>query len=184
MRAAEPSGPIQLIPPGLLGLLQIKSPAGQNPNVLNADVQPCVDILPWWLRANRQVWAANSGINIAAAIINDFMAFSPNSIIVPQNQWWYIHSYNVAVAAGAAGTALGVRQAMRWNTVGTIKYQALGEGPARSNEPLTAASGAILLKAEGFWMPPGSELGFYVGVVTGGDLQVTVRGMAYTPCPI
>jgi len=180
VKPGEGSGPIQIIPPGLLGLLQLKSPAGQNPHVLNHDVQPSIDLQPWWLRANRQVWGPNSGLTVAAAVINDFQAFSPNAIIVPQNQWWYVHSYSMSAASSAGGTAQGLRQAMRWNTVGTIKYRALGENESN----VSAALGARLIGATDFWMPPGSELGFWIGSVLVADLGVTLRGLDYTVLPI
>jgi len=183
VRPGEPSGPIQLIPPGLLGLLQIKSPAGQNPNVLNADVQPVMDIHEYWLRANRQVWALNSGITLAAGTYNTFTALSPNGIDCPQNQWWYVHSVTMTFTVGAASSYVMGNLAMRWNSVGTIRWRTLG-APSRPGT-LTSADGEIAYRAEDFWMPPGSSLGVNVGIIAGAaGLAIDLRGMDYTILPI
>jgi hypothetical protein len=179
----EPSGPIQLIPPGLLGLLQLKSPAGQNPAVLNSDVGGTIDLLPFYLRANRRVWALNSGITLAAGTYNTFTALSPNAIDCPQNQWWYVHSVTMTFTVGAASSYVMANLAMRWNSVGTIRWRVLGS-PSRAGT-LTSADGEIALLAEKFWMPPGSSLGVNVGIVAGAaGLAIDLRGMDYTILPI
>jgi len=183
MRAGEPSGPIQLIPPGLLGLLQIKSPAGQNPNVLNADVQPGIDLEAWWKRANRQVWGLNSGVTLPAAAYGNIAQYSPNAIAVPQNQWWFVHSYTTRASVNGGGTAFGLRQGMGWNATGTLRYRALGD-VVFDNMTLTAAMGNVLMLSENFWMPPGSFLGHYISLVSVADLNLDCVGMDYTICPI
>jgi len=178
---SAPSGPIQVIPPGLLGLLQLKN-LGRLPDVLMGSVQPITEMMPWYLRANREVWPLNSGNTIAPGTYTGYVLMSPNELLVPQDEWWYVHSLSIGFAAGAGGSAIGIRLAAQWNQVGTLKYQALGS--ERMVSPLTAADGELLLAAYDFWAPPGSSLGFYVHTVSVAALQATVRGMDFTRCPI
>jgi len=170
-----------VIPPGLLGLLQLKV-AGYNPAVLSDEVSPSIDLESWWLRANREVWTANSGISQGAGVANDFLAFSPNTIVVPDKEWWFVHSYSVTCIPGAASTVDVTRLAMTWNAAGTIRYQFLGDASAS----VSAAGAGIpaLLLAEKFWAPPGATLGFWFGTTTVVGVSWTVRGLDFTRCPL
>jgi hypothetical protein len=179
-RTTIQSGPIQVIPPGLLGLLQIKSPSGENPNLLNNDVQPVLDMLPWWLRANRIVSQVNAGRTLAINSINAFTAFSPNAILVPESEWWYVHSFTVAFDCAGGGSATMMGPALQFNQVGTLRWRTLMPVVAA----LAAAGGALAMTAEDFWAPPGSQLGFYISEVAGADLQIDMRGLDYTVCRI
>lgn len=182
-RPLEPSGPIQVIPPGLLGLLQLKSPSGVNPHLLNNDVQPNIDMLEWWLRANRQVWSLNSGITLAAGTYNTFSGLSPNSIIVPQSQWWYVHSATMTFTVAAGGTMVMANLAMLFNQTGTLRWRTVGQPPRPG--VFTPAEGEQAFRVEDLWMPPGSSLGVNVGIITGaGGVAVDLRAMDYTILPI
>ncbi len=184
MNPGEPSGPIQLIPPGLLGLLQIKSPAGQNPNVLNADVQPTLEMLDLYLRTNQEVWGSNSGVTVAVSAPATVVQFSPNAIVVPAQEWWYVHHYSVSALPGAGGFVIAPRLGMLLNRTGTIRYIVLGPESYIPGGGITSTTGAMMFSAKGFWMPPGSELGMYISDVQVADVDLTVRGLVFTRCRI
>jgi len=183
MKVRDPNGPIQVAPVGLLGLLSLKT-GGQMPDAMRQDVSPTVDLEAWWLRQKRVVDNVNRGITLAAGTVDAFVDFSPNAIAVPEAEWWFVHSYSCkASLTDPLDSIQGVRLAMQWNQVGTLRYRWLGEpGPAF----ISATAGArALLLAEGFWCPPGSALGFYAGFISGpGGLSVDVKGLDYTVCPV
>jgi len=183
MKVREPNGPVQVTPVGLLGMLSLKT-GGQMPDAMRQDIQPGIDMEDWWLRAQRVVDRTNRGITLAAAVINDYVDYSPNAIIVPEQEWWFVHSISVrSTPVGAGDSFYGLRQALAFNSTGTIRFRFVGDpGPTAA---ITTASVYPTLMAERFWAPPGSRIGFYVGEVVGpGGLAVDVVGFDYTVLPL
>lgn len=179
---AEPSGPIQTFPRGLIGLLQLKS-RGQMPDVLQGTVQPTVDLMQLWLNAGqapdtvlhaRAIGAGNGG----------FWEFSPNAILVPQNEIWYVHHYTVRVAipAGATEQTRSFAPAMGVTQVGTILYQVLAAPQTFDGVAGVAVTGYV--RAGGFWLGPGQSLGFVIGNVATATTHVFVGDVLATRMPI
>lgn len=183
MDVRDPNGPIQVTPVGLLGMLSLKT-GGMMPDAMRQDVQPTVDLEAYWLRSTRVVDRVNRGITLPAAVYNNYQDFSPNTIIVPQQEWWYVHSYSVRVyVENAADTANAVRLALLFNSTGTLRYRFIGEVPPFVIH--TAATPMLLLLAEGFWAPPGSHIGFFCYSVAGPvGLTVDVVGLDYSVLPL
>lgn len=183
MKVREPNGPIQVTPAGLLGLLSLKT-GGLMPDAMRQDVQPTVPLDAYWLRAKRVFDQVNRGITLAAASYDNFQNYSPNTITVPETEWWYVHSYSVRGNVSGAGASINsLRLAMLWNPVGTQRFRFLGDGGNRENF-MTDARPYSLMLAESFWCPPGSQLGFFVGSVSGAGLDMTVVGLDYTALPV
>lgn len=169
----EERGPIQIIPPGLLNLLQLKAD-GRSVSKLGDTCVPSLEMSSWWLRAQAEIDTAQYQSNIAAGTLATYANYgAPNQILVPNGQWWYVHEY-AAVATPGAGTATNVRLARAF--VGpTTRYSGLGE------QAQLIANSSVLLTAGDFWCAPGTLLGFYADVVTGGaGLTVVVRQLRFT----
>lgn len=182
MEVRKPVGPIQIQPPGLLGLLQLKV-GGYMPDALAQDVQPTVDLEAYWLRAaalnestgySRTLAAATYGF--AASLLDTATATMP--LGPSQQEWWYVQDYTIRYSApGGAGTNL-------------IPAWTLRPGPGAAQAEFyvgetyqVAGPAFVAARAQGFWLPPGAVLGSYVDVVTVG-LQIDLMGLRYTPCPV
>lgn len=169
-------GPIQLSPPGLLGLLQLKAD-GRSVPLLDDTCSPSLEMGDYWLRAASTLWTQAASIAIAAGISRVFSPFSTGPITVPNGQWWYIHQYAVALSTGAAGSA--TRLALAWSP------QVSFWTPFPSYQPYNlGASEEVVLAIGDVWLPPGSRLGLYCDTVVGASgLAGTLRLLNYTPCP-
>lgn len=179
MIVRAPNGPIQVAPVGLLGLLSLKT-GGQMPDAMRQDVQPTVDFEAWWLRSKRVLDDTNRGASTNAV---GYVDFTTGPITVPPNEWWYVHSYSVRGKVNSAGQInTGFRLAMLFNAQGSRRFRFIGE-PAWTT-PQTDTSPEYLFLAEGFWAPPGAQLGYYATSVVGGVLVTDVLGLDYTACPL
>lgn len=93
------SRPIQQIPGGLLGFLQLKN-AGQNPSELPASLQAVLEMREWYWQSFAQV-AVGTDAAIAAAGFVD-------KITVPAGEYWAIHDVAVVATLAAASNGLFV----------------------------------------------------------------------------
>lgn len=71
---------IQRYPDGLLQLLQLRT-SGIPPQVLQGDVRPVIDMLPWYL-SGLEASVTGTGIAMAAAGVSGV------SLTVPQDEFW------------------------------------------------------------------------------------------------
>lgn len=174
------SGPIQILPAGLLGFLQLKSPAGRNPEVMNGDVQPTVDMLPFYLN-QQAIHATQGGRTVGAGSSGGFFAFDAPSIVVPLDEWWYCHHFTVQVEPVAAGDT----------------YQ--GFAPMAFLDPNAPSARAHLLAqpiygrptggkpasaAHNFWLPPGSQLGWFIDFYNTTTADGIVGDLFFSRLPI
>lgn len=179
MKAFEPSGPIQVIPPGLLGLLQLKSPMGVNPSVLNNDVQPVIDLEKWWMRAREEYIDLATATNpYAPATYHSLVAFGANSPTVPNNEWWYVRNLSGRVYSSGAGTVTrGCRVGYLTPNIGNVLL---------FGDPMEAiaAGGSDTSLARDFWAPPGSIFGIYLTIVAVANVTLNFTGMTFARCRI
>lgn len=163
-------GPIQISPPGLLNLLQLKS-EGRSVSNLSDTCIPSLEMSTWWLRAAAQLDQTAYAVTVAAAVVATYQDFTaPSNIMVPNGEWWYVHEFAATMATGAAGSATNVRLARA-----TVRYSGMGE------QVQLGASQTMLLTVNDLWLPPGTKLGFFVDTVVGvGGLTATVRQLRYT----
>jgi len=158
------SGPIQQAPAGLLGLLQIKSPAGRNPEVMEGNVQPVVELGEWWRQTliERYTGAMTRNMDDSTDVAG-FYGWTPNNVLVPNNEWWYITNYSIIASALAASDRIALQPAMR--APNTTQHFALGNSVASEGSGGTGT--AIISYAVNQWIPPGYELGFWMGRLVG-----------------
>jgi len=169
----EERGPIQVIPPGLLGLLQLKAD-GRSVSKLGDTCIPSLEMLGFWLRSKMQATFTSSTANPAAAIYQVFQPFTTNPVVVPDGQWWYVHDYAVKFIAGAGATGTSACAASSMG-VTTIDYVALSDS-------VDINANGKMVRCQPFWLPPGARLGFYVDTVVGATFQAIMTALRYTVC--
>jgi len=148
------AGPIQVIPPGLLGFLQLKS-LGQNPDALLTDYRPTIEMRDWLFEAN----AENVFGGLSVATGGDTSAFfSPLAMVVPANEYWWVLNYTVTSALLVAGDTVHMLDCIFANPIlGTQNVFQLSQQTPRD---ITGINRFARVHTGGFFVPPGSELGF------------------------
>lgn len=145
-------GPVNLIPPGLLGVLNLKQ-MGSNPSTLVQSYQPVIDTLRWLLNGNRE--GLTDTANLGAGAGGRLVQFT--NITVPQNEWWYVHnaSFTATVAAGDSLIAPAVFYAP---STGTLLPRAVVASALFTFDD--AAGQSAFFGAEDFFVPPLSQWTF------------------------
>jgi len=100
---SAPSGPVQVIPPGFLGLLNLKN-QGRIPDVLQGNFQPTLDMLEWLLFANREILRSEASIG-ATASSSFFHMTSNGPLRIPEHEVWYVWDINVELSIPAGGAS-------------------------------------------------------------------------------
>lgn len=184
MIVREPNGPIQVSPAGLLGFLQLKV-GGRQPDAMRQDVQPIVDLSPYWLRSGGRNVSAAYSVSVPAGLLGGIAPLVDAGTVAlgpGPAEWWYVHSLTLsAFNNGAAATS----------SVGLGMVTLGGPGFATSQfmlQPESIDMGAAaqrFLGARDFWLPPSATLGVWVGTVGAAtSLDVVLGGCWYTPLPI
>lgn len=91
----EVYAPIQQLPGGLLGFLQLKN-AGRNPTEVNSLLQMTMDLRDWYLQTNME-----SVVGTDAAIAAVGSAFY---LTVPDGEFWCVHDCVLSINLAAAAT--------------------------------------------------------------------------------
>jgi len=177
------NGPVQLTPPGLLGLLQLKT-GGFVPDALLQSVQPTLDLLPFWLRAAAENFNDSYSVVIPGPatpteIVPLTDAATHTLMLGPTAQeWWYVENLSVGVStSGATTPTCCLGYVLNGGPVGGVTSQYV------SNFVRPVAGEAPPLVARDFWVPPGGVIGVYVDTfLVSFDLVLT--GLRYTRCAI
>lgn len=151
-------GPVQVIPQGLLGLLQLKQ-TGASPGHLSDVIDPIIELRDW-LMFSREL--SEVGLGFGGAIVSvataspGFKAFVPN-IVVPNGQAWYVTRFCVD---GALLAAESIRLVPAFTEPGTGSVFSLG---ADYNDVITARARQFAVTyGTPFWLRPGDNLGVWV----------------------
>lgn len=155
-RAPDNFGPVQLVPPGLLGFLNLKS-SGDNPHSILAEYRPAIEMRDWLLQARQEDINFTNNVLVTGNL--GTRLFLNNAPIVPQGEWWFVH--NVAMFTGLlpAGDIIG--GAIDWVVGNPANYAVHIVG---NQQTFTGAANRVALwrSDRGFFMPPGAQLGLYV----------------------
>lgn len=163
--------PIQVDPAGLLGLLQLKT-GGANPSELLGAVRPTVEMLDFWLRQQSRTRIVNSGrtFDIATDTVG-FYDWTPNDIVVPETEAWWVEAYSLWAPVIGAGAGIVLNPTYMIPSVGTQRYF-----PLHSNSSNFATGVGIAMGVRDFWLPPGAHLGVYLGGLAGiVDVNADIR---------
>jgi len=169
---SENTGPIQVIPAGLLGLLDLKN-RGIVPDVLMGTVQPIVDMEGFWLRARREPvdlgngWVWPGGLHLEVLTTT------------PQNEWWYVHDWKIDV--NSTDTILGAQFFGLADSNGRAFFLSPG---TICQFPANAATALYVQWIGGLWIPPGSQVSV-LGDIDGNDPVVSsAPAMHITRCRV
>ncbi len=175
------TNPIQLSPPGLLNWLQLKT-GGINPDTLQREVMPTIDLQEWWMRA---ACKRDSGalVDIGGATYGAIVTFGP-TVTVPNTAWWYVRNLTVRLQGqgpGAVITRFGLGYAVP--TAGGVSPQ--GDFMLQDALYGSVTEPAIgILSVRGFWLPPGAALGIWVDTVAVNAMRALVTGIDYVELPL
>lgn len=161
--------PISKLPLGLLGALGIKN-FGEYPSYLGGQISAVMD-LTGLLAANHAV-STRVDVTVSAPITS-----LPASLVVPQNEIWYVTQFSVfALTIAAEQITLGTLLSVA-STAAAPAVLSLGEA---------SGAGAIQISharmTEKTWVGPGDSLGFSVRSITTAGLitvQVGCRRQIY-----
>lgn len=142
------SGPIQVIPPGLLGFLQIKN-NGQNPSLLPDSIQPVMDLQRWLFNGRLEV-ATGTNLVPSAGAPADITLFT-----IPEREWFWIENVTCSVVALAAGDDLAANISYVVSPGGTSSMYAIG--PTGSTG-VALLNQRLIVSANGFFVPPGAAI--------------------------
>lgn len=161
---------------GLTGLIGLKT-LGRVPDELAGFVQPIVDSLPFWLNySSRTNESTVHGLNVTTQGATN-QNYSPNPILVPSNEIWYVHEYSVsAVVPAVAGDVLeGLVATLIFNQAGTLNWAPVGR-EMRTVTGVAGTTNGAAAWARNFWALPGMSLGFYFGrIASAGGVAFTGR---------
>lgn len=163
-RPPESFGPIQVIPPGMLGYLGLKT-SGENPHSLLGEYRPTIEMRDWLFNQQAQMFqvgfaAGSIGGNLAGTTVNtDSISSVPGTFVVPKGEWWWFHNATITIAPGAGATDF------RGLTIGLLC--AIGASNAYLNlesSSLVGTNQSWGLSARGFWAPPGASLAWTASI--------------------
>lgn len=166
------SGPIQTLPSGLLGLLQLKQ-QGKNPSPLRDDVQSVTDLTQFWFQNQmRDVTLDFTGPHNTAVgpAANGSKAFA--TLQVPNGELWYVENFTVGANLLAAET---VRYRLQFVDPVVGMQFALG---ADVNDVVTVRARSITASYGGFFLSSGRTPGLVVfDILTAATITFTVTGL-------
>lgn len=176
-----PDAPVQIVPPGFLGLLQVKN-AGQSPDKLLNTVQPTSDMLGFWLRGRQRAVKCGTLIAPVTAVqqiltLRDSNAATP--LLTPSGEWWYCAYFGLQLISGVGDTTTNPALVARY---GNTAMDA--DVPLAVLTASLAASGAITIAARDFWIPPQTHLCLGLGATVITNAIAISGGLVYTPLPV
>lgn len=95
------SRPVQSLAPGFLSLLGLKNNGSLPPEMIDA-LAPVIDVERWYFQGTRENIPSAGGINILAVA-----AYAIPEFVVPANEVWWVHGFQVQVSVPAAQTWSG-----------------------------------------------------------------------------
>ena len=165
--------PIQTIPQGLLGLLQLKE-MGRNPATLSDVVTPQVDLFPLWIQRQQVTLVQpNTDTLTLATGATGAQNFATK---VPQGQAWYVTYMAVDGSSNTAADFIRYAPSVQFAGNGF----SFTVGPDVS-DAITARQRRIRSFCGPFWAPPGTQFSVYVFDVlstVGWGVFLTVEGVS------
>ena len=173
------SGPIQVIPPGLLGMLQLKN-EGRSPSEFIETLQPTIELFEWLLQTNSIEGPDALSGTIAAGLQGFFPA---TNFVSGQREWHWVHCVSFYSTPVAAGVFFDCRIAFRKVVGAPSAIHNFGD-QKWSMGGIAGATSVAWAQSKGFFVPPNMQYGIQVltnttALATGGTFN-----LLYTPLPI
>lgn len=176
---ADRYGPIQVAPSGLLGFLNIKD-RGKNPAQLLDEVQGGIDLGEWWLQTNREQISGLQLTVVGGSALGFRSWAGSGPLLVPQDQWWYVLNYSISCAGPVgAGDAIVSNPAFIYPIAVPQAY-----GFPGAVEGQSSLNGSYLRAVGPCWIPPGSEIGQWLGAINVAANISTGGSIAFARLPI
>lgn len=176
------AGPVQLIPPGLLGFLQLKS-LGRNPSQLVESYSPTIEMLDWIMESQPLEAASDLGARplYVAAAAGPTIGQPVPAMSVPQDEIWRVLQFTIEVSL-VAGESSSFAPCFFTSVAGvTIPYLV---GPPTDLYAGTAIGVRNVAYAPApFWAPPGCQLGVYIRQSIQAGVLNYVHSARYVRCP-
>jgi len=149
-------GPLQLIPPGLLGFLQLKN-AGKSPSELSSLLQSTMELRDWFFQSTFEQ------VIQTATITNGSVGFNlyTTPIIVPSGEYWWVHSYAVHVGGLIATDTVSFAPGFRLVQGGANAQYSVGVPQPLITGTAATRQGAAYVN-DGWFVAPGTEFGIRV----------------------
>ena len=167
------AGPIQLIPPGLLGMFQLKT--GRNPRDLIESVQPTLEMRDWYFLVNQRPFNGSlpSSLNVTTGMTGfQILAGAGGQIVVPEREVWWVRSFGIFAGVAVGGDSIQMKPAYATSRSGT-----LGSPPQFALTDVTAVAtqnNSCAIAAHNFWLQSRSVLGVWVDdIVSAGGIIVS-----------
>lgn len=166
------SGPIQVLPRGLLSLLQLKQ-MGKSPSQLAEVVAPTLDIMEFYRQGlfvdQRNFLPSGSAtLLFNARNFNGPFTNGTETLTAPNNETWYVERFSAIGNIPAADTC---RIALAIASVPAVTVLPVSEDVT---DVLNARNRTFSICARSpFWLPPGWQIGAVVmDVLTGTNISL------------
>lgn len=153
------AGPLNIIPPGFLGFLQLKN-FGKNPSEVPEVIAPTFDMLSWYMQGEAVPMAGTDATRACTSDLDGFVALTSNTITVPDGEWWFVHNVYLYASLPAATTEF-FSGSPCWFNANTFQGEVLCP-PGQLIQGVAALTRRYFTAARDFFVPPGSQFGAYV----------------------
>lgn len=169
-------GPMQVIPPGLMGFLQLKQ-TGRLPGDLSGTVEPIIELRDWYFQARMiDVFSQFPTFPSTVTITTGSIGYKPFTVPytwqVPASEIWYVDTYTVAIGPVASGDSVSFACAWKNGPSGTA-FESTYDIGNEVNNVADATARFPAAFARNFWLPPGAFPTVRVRQIT------TVAGFAF-----
>lgn len=169
------SGPLNVIPPGFLGFLQLKN-FGKNPAEVPELISPVFDMLRWYFAGEARPMATTDASRAVTTDLDGFIALTTATITVPDGEWWYVHSVYLYANLPAAVTEF-FAGAPAWFNANTFQGEVMASQPISIMQGVAGSTRRYFSVARDFFVPPGSQFGAYISTCeTATSINVGLNG--------
>lgn len=181
-------GPIQLIPPGLMGLLQLKQ-TGRLPGTLNDIVSGVLELREWYMMARRvntlalfpgASFPVINGIT-APGVGVGFVPAGGGNATVPNGQIWWVDNMTIQCTISAAASSIRYSPAI--NRPGVVGGDVIQVGYQDVADVVNAHANRkiIVHNDRPFWAFPGDGFAANIHDVTTGTAEALTLTLSATP---
>lgn len=156
-----PNGPIQIVPRGLLGLLNLKN-SGKTPSTLGGVVTPIMDLLEMYCSSTYEPVAATVAVAAAVGPVS-------SDLVVPQNEIWFVRVATATTDVLGVGDTITMQVSIALSGITTVPFGDPQSAVAAGRIRCTSGNDIIVAT-------PGSIFGAWVSAL-GGAVQIDIAAL-------